>query len=778
MRAKRQTRLKQLTLSSGLILIALLLIRLAGPAAADVSYALQATDILRRTPTIATVTPTATPAATLGWRGQIVSNTPYATSGNGSIVRVHVFERTDEPITLTRYDTTLSGLSGTKPEYGPYAAEFAPVPPGRWIVSLPDLDTSVEIETDGYNLVVVEFAPYTAAEATAAAGTTPTPTPIGGEPWEGQVISVSEGPLLDGALLRVTVQGQSGHAVKVSTLAGFVTQSTTGTKEELGPNTAEFAPLTDGRYIITPAGLNTSLTLDLNRHTTVVVEFRPISGWPQPTPTSTPVPGTPTPTPSPTPTSSMQWVGAVVRHDRPYQGKVFAAIAVRVNGLQHLPVMLTSGDTTLTCTTGSKSEYGDYACEFGGLSPGTYTIGAYGLDPVIPVVTGQGDFVLIEFRQEPMPSGPTVWLSRLVRNTSQPWPGNGVSSAIAVRVEGRRGQVVSLRSAGGWEAFCETGTKPEYGDYACEFGGLWPGVYTVSPASIPAQISLYMDGIGFAEVAFESSVATATPAATPTRVIGAGASPVASRETTPAPTPTRTPTEIACAGTPTPASTRPRPVATATPTLTPTLTPTTARGWVGRVVQDDAGVGIGTIVVRVLGLKDQPVILRSGAWSIRGLTGTKPEYGEHAVEFGGLNRGDFTLELEGLGATLPVHLQPGGFLLVEFRYDLLPPPTPTPQHGIWVGTITRNTSGNTPAGAWSTIIVKVPGVDGLPVTLDSGGGFVTTCVTGTKPEHGPGACEVGGLWPATYRVTPQGLGPSVDVWLDGLGSATVEFWVQ
>jgi hypothetical protein len=199
---------------------------------------------------------------------------------------------------------------------------------------------------------------------------------------------------------------------------------------------------------------------------------------------------------------------------------------------------------------------------------------------------------------------------------------------------------------------------------------------------------------------------------------------------------------------------------------------------VGRVVQDDAGVGVGTIVVRVLGVKDQPVILRSGPWMTRGFTGTKPEYGDHAVEFGALNRGDFGVELEGLGTSLPVQLKPGGFLLVEFRYDVLPTPTPTPQSGIWVGAVTRNTSGDSWSGAWSTIIVKIPGTDDLPVTIDTSGGFTTTCTTGTKPEYGSGACEVGGLWPGNYRVTPQGLGPSVDVWVDGAGSATVEFWVQ
>ncbi|GAB4528403.1 MAG: hypothetical protein Kow0063_04590 [Anaerolineae bacterium] len=639
---------------------------LVTPMPEEVALARQATDVVRRTPTV-TVTPGTLPAVE-AWHGRIVSTTPFVTPGNGSILRVHVLGRVGEPIVLTRLDTTLSGYSGTKSEYGPYAAEFAPVPAGRWTLSLPDLNASLEIEADGYNLIVVQF--------------------------------------------------------------------------------------------------------------------EPVSGLAQPVVTPTPVPSvpptSPTPRPSPTPTPSMEWVAAVLRHDRPSAGKVFASIAVRVNGLRDTPVRLTAGDTTLTCITGTKPEYGDYACEFGALSAATYSITVEGLAPVVPIMIGRGDFVLIEFREEPVPAGQIVWMGRVVRNSSQPQPGNGVSSAIAVRVEGRRGQVVSLRSSGGWVAFCETGTKPEYGDYACEFGGLWPGVYTVSPVNIPVEVRLYVDGVGFAEIAFESVLVSDTPTPTPTRLIGAGASPVGTPVGTPVArggatvtrTPDRLPTRVVRPATPT--------LSVATPTFTPSPapTPTPAVGWVGRIVQNTSGVGVGAIVVRVLDVRDQPVILRSGPWAVRGLTGSKPEYGEHAVEFGGLNQGDFSLELEGLGATLPVHLEPGGFVLVEFRYDLLPTPTATPQPGVWVGAVTSNTSGGGWAGAWSTLIVKIPGLDGLPVTLDSGGGFVTTCITGTKPEHGPGACEIGGLWPATYRVTPQGLGPSVDVWLDGAGSATVEFWIQ
>ena len=79
----------------------------------------------------------------------------------------------------------------------------------------------------------------------------------------------------------------------------------------------------------------------------------------------------------------------------------------------------------------------------------------------------------------------------------------------------------------------------------------------------------------------------------------------------------------------------------------------------------------GAIGVRAAGLKDHPVILRSGGWqSPVQLTGTKPELGEYATEFGGLAQGEYIVELVDL-AKLKVALGPDQFLLVEFRYDFV-----------------------------------------------------------------------------------------------------------
>jgi hypothetical protein len=78
---------------------------------------------------------------------------------------------------------------------------------------------------------------------------------------------------------------------------------------------------------------------------------------------------------------------------------------------------------------------------------------------------------------------------------------------------------------------------------------------------------------------------------------------------------------------------------------------------------------VGTIAVRAAGLKDHPVIIRSGPWqSPPQLTGTKPELGDYATEFGALATGEYTIELVDL-AEMTVNLGPGQFMLVEFRYD-------------------------------------------------------------------------------------------------------------
>jgi hypothetical protein len=90
----------------------------------------------------------------------------------------------------------------------------------------------------------------------------------------------------------------------------------------------------------------------------------------------------------------------------------------------------------------------------------------------------------------------------VVSNTSYQQVGTGVSSVIVVRVLKRPGTWVDITGGGGWNSSCVTGTKPEYGPSACEFGGLWPGTYTLRPEGADAEVVVQMDGLGMAIVEF------------------------------------------------------------------------------------------------------------------------------------------------------------------------------------------------------------------------------------------------------------------------------------
>jgi hypothetical protein len=230
---------------------------------------------------------------------------------------------------------------------------------------------------------------------------------------------------------------------------------------------------------------------------------------------------------------------------------------------------------------------------------------------------------------------------------------------IRVRIAGRAGQVAALRSARGTERFCEVAANPLLGGLVCEFGQLAPGVYLVEALHTGAGLRLFVDGRSAAEIEFSPSATYATLAlAQSPPVVGQGAQPRRTPTATVAATTTSAPVVVI----------RPSPTPTVTPK--PTATPTPAFAWQGRIVQTQNGV-VGTIAVRAAGLKDHPVIIRSGPWQSQPqLTGSKPEWGEYATEFGALATGEYIIELVDL-AEMKVNLGPGQFMLVEFRYDFV-----------------------------------------------------------------------------------------------------------
>ena len=204
--------------------------------------------------------------------------------------------------------------------------------------------------------------------------------------------------------------------------------------------------------------------------------------------------------------------------------------------------------------------------------------------------------------------------------------------------------------------YCETVDSPVHGMPTCEFDRLGPGVYRVEVLHRNADRALFADGVGVAVMEFLP--ASRDPEAGKA-VVGQGA-----RPTRPQPTETPLlPTPTAGQLVSTAVST-----STASPTTQPTSTSTPVTAWQGRVVERGV-MGAGAIGVRAVGLRDHPVILQSGSWqSAPQLTGTKPELGDYATEFGGLAQGEYIVELVKL-AQLRVNLEPGEFLLVEFRYE-------------------------------------------------------------------------------------------------------------
>ncbi len=568
------------------------------------------------------------PTPQLVWEGRIVSDIPNVTPPSGSILRVSVEGLVGVPITVSAYDWSTTALSGSKTEYGPYMAEFAPLQPGLYTVSVESLGASLEIAADGTNLIVVEFTqvyrvlptptptpspspsptpqptwtptPLVTATPTAIPSPTPQPASI----WVGSIVHQVSGAGrgVSRAAIAVRVVGKWWLPVEIRA-GGWSATALTGTKPEYGDTACEFGALPAGTYSITPQGLGASVTVTVDEGGFALVEFVQRSLPPTPTaaPTVTPTPTLPPPTPAPsesvadgssapvawiplpglpalipghvnppvrriplpglpislrtytgsparrvplpslphsipgrvrlsapspspppspptasavvstpvpmpTATPTPRWIAQVLRNTGgDVLGWRASVIAVQVVGLKNLPVELRSGTFSATAFTGSKPEYGEFACEFGGLSAGTYRVIPQGLGVGQTITVDGGGFALIEFAYRlpptPTPMPPKVtWVGRVVSNSSGQGA-NGISSVVVVRVLGAEGLPVEI-SSGGWSAVARTGTKPEYGPFACEFGGLWPGTYTVRPQGLEASVEVTMDGRGLAIVEF------------------------------------------------------------------------------------------------------------------------------------------------------------------------------------------------------------------------------------------------------------------------------------
>jgi hypothetical protein len=581
---------------------------------------------------------------TLVWEGRLISDISGLNVG-GTILRVSVQGRVDLPIEVSSAHGgwTATLLSGSKSELGPYAAEFAGLSGGRYVITPQGLGATLTVDADGTDIIVVEFVQVTKQAA-------PTPTPLQPPKWTAKVVAETVNRDLGGSVLRVSVVGKVGLPVEVASEGNWNTIGYTGTKPEYGDYVAEFAALQPGKYVIRPQGVDTELWLYLSGKTFVFVEFRRLEeGQPAAVSSPTTTPATPVATvsaaatgsppaaPAPATQSVTVWSGAVVSNTSSQaDGGYLSTIQVVVEGMKGLPVEVKAGGWTATALTGTKPECGAFCLEFGGLAPSLYTITPQGLGTSAEVTVEGGGVALVKFTSrvvvQPAPTttpggtvasptkattsptalpSPTatavprmVWAARTLWNTSGPGSTGAFFSAIQVSVQGLKGLPVQIKS-GGWSASMLTGSKPSCGDFCLEFGGLSGSKYTLIPQGLGIEHVVEVDGEGFAVVEFYQKPAQPGP-------------------------------EV----------------------------------WAGRVKENVSGGGkrgyFSAIQVVVEGKKWLPVELRAGGWSATELTGTKPACGGYCLEFGGLAPGTYVVTPQGLGVSVTVTIDEGGFAVVEF----------------------------------------------------------------------------------------------------------------
>lgn len=456
----------------------------------------------------------------------------------GSVLRVSVQGKGGLPVLVrSRGDFQTIGFTGTKPEYGPWVAEFAPLSRGIYYVEPQGLGIVLEIWLDGQSYTRVDFTSLPCAptptptqrlstatpsfkvwppsQPATATPLPPTPTrqPQPTQGWYGRVVEHRRNP--DGgvnlATIAVRVIGRpAGQQVDIGS-GGWSASAKTGTKPEHGPDACEFGGLRPGTYRLFPVDL-AYLDVAVEQGDFVLVEFYPTGGV------------------------ITRWAGSVVKNtsgDVP-TGHANSAIAVVVAGRPWHEVEIRSDGWTAIARTGYKPEYGPDACEFGALRAGTYTVIPKGLGVSVQVAMDGWGWAMVLFEEfavpQPQPASPqpqptsrptqaqpalstprpqpsptplgSGWQGQVISNTSGERPGSGVSSVIVVRVLNWRGVPVTITGGGGWSATCITGTKPEYGADACEFGGLWSGTYYLRPEGADAQVTVTMDGQGMAILQF------------------------------------------------------------------------------------------------------------------------------------------------------------------------------------------------------------------------------------------------------------------------------------
>ena len=294
----------------------------------------------------------------------------------------------------------------------------------------------------------------------------------------------------------------------------------TGTKPEYGPDVCEFAPLQAGTYFMEPDGLGVRARVEVGENRVVWVRFFPSEEAEQPPSESViegqvergagrtvrlsgPVEATTTVGEDerfrfeglPAGEYSLEVVGTEVRQGGiVLDGTNTVSVHLSVPEPRHsvvggrvingagLRVELTGPEGTLETQVGE-----DETFVFQGLPAGTYTLRLpeVGVEQTGIVLDGTNavDVTLTVPKEE------SAWT--FVVEDGGPGPGFGV---VRCEVKGKVNLPVRLWTHGWGGVVRYTGTKPEYGPYACEFAPLGGGTYFVEPEGLGVRTEVTLDG--------------------------------------------------------------------------------------------------------------------------------------------------------------------------------------------------------------------------------------------------------------------------------------------
>lgn len=200
--------------------------------------------------------------------------------------------------------------------------------------------------------------------------------------------------------------------------------------------------------------------------------------------------------------------------------------------------------------------------------------------------------------------------------------------------------------------------------------------------------------------------------------------------------------------------------------------------WTGSQIAHSADPDeITTLLVLVEeGNEGLDVMIRSkDGFAARGVTAVFYEYSWLPnFAFRHIPGGEYEIWIDGeKSRVIKAEVDPGWRATVDLKHKIVTPGAVVSPDG-WVAEVVDNSNGSDPIGAASILVVKTGGI-GNKIRLTAPGQFEAVCVTGTKPEHGVGACDFGGLSPGTYWVTLDGTYATVEIYVDGVGTAEVHF---